>query len=66
MRAQLEQGKQFLQEVSQELRRITWPTPRELVGATTVVIITTLINVLLLAFYDMIIRMVLGAVGVMR
>ena len=66
MKEQIDRAKQFLQEVSQEVRRITWPTPRELVGATTVVILTTLATVLLLAFYDLIVKTVLGGVGVMR
>jgi len=66
MREQIDQAKRFLQEVSQEVRRVTWPTPRELVGATTVVIIATVATVILLAFYDFIVKAILGGVGVMR
>ncbi len=66
MREKFEQLRGFLQEVVQEVRRVTWPTPRELVGATTVVLIATGFTVVLLAFYDMVVRVVLGAVGVMQ
>lgn len=52
MREQFEKLKLFLQEVSQEMRKITWPTPREIVGATSVVIVTTIAMAGLLAVYD--------------
>jgi len=52
VREQFEKLKLFLQEVSQEMRKITWPTPREIVGATSVVIVTTIAMAGLLAVYD--------------
>ena len=66
MREKFEQLRAFLQEVLQEVRRVTWPSPRELAGATMVVIITTGVTVALLAFYDLVVRVFLGAVGVMQ
>ena len=52
MREQFDRFKLFLQEVSQEVRKVTWPTPREIVGATSVVIMATIAMAILLAIYD--------------
>lgn len=62
MRERVEQFKGFLHDVNQEARRITWPTGREITGATSVVIITTLATALLLAMYDVVISYVLRVI----
>jgi len=54
--------KSFLQEVYQETRRITWPTTREIAGATGVVIFTTIAMAGLLAVYDWLVSMTLKVV----
>ncbi|HWP49696.1 MAG TPA: preprotein translocase subunit SecE [Candidatus Limnocylindrales bacterium] len=44
----------FLQEVRNELKRISWPSRKEVIGATTVVIVTTLFMGLFLGVIDLI------------
>jgi preprotein translocase subunit SecE len=39
-------------EVSSELRKVTWPTRKETVSSTIVVIITTIVSSLLLGLFD--------------
>jgi preprotein translocase subunit SecE len=39
-------------EVTSELRKVTWPTRRETFRSTVVVIMTTIISSLLLGFFD--------------
>ncbi len=39
-------------EVASELRKVTWPTRRETVSSTIVVIVTTIVSSLLLGFFD--------------
>ena len=39
-------------EVTSELRKVTWPTRRETFSSTVVVIMTTIISSLLLGFFD--------------
>ncbi len=55
----------FLAEVAQELKRSSWPTRKELVDSTAVVIISVLILGLFVAFADYvfvkIIRLLTGA-----
>ncbi len=62
MGQQLEQVKVFVAEVGQEVRRITWPTVREIAGATAVVIAATAIVAILLAVYDLVVSRVLGII----
>jgi preprotein translocase SecE subunit len=52
MKQKIEQLKLFVSEVSQEIRRISWPTPREIAGATGVVLFATAILAVLLMVYD--------------
>ncbi len=42
-----ERGKQFFREVKVELKKVTWPSKRELIGST----IVTIIFVFIVAFY---------------
>ena len=62
MREQFDKARIFLQEVSQEVRTVTWPTPKEIVGATTVVILATIATAALLAVYDLVISKLLKVI----
>jgi preprotein translocase subunit SecE len=44
----------FLQEVRNELKKTSWPSRKEVIGATTVVIVTTLVMGLFLGVIDLI------------
>jgi preprotein translocase subunit SecE len=46
------QGRQFLTEVYTELRKVHWPTPREAMAATVVVIVVVMIVALWLGLVD--------------
>jgi preprotein translocase subunit SecE len=62
MTEQVERVKAFVAEVGQEVRRVTWPTGREIAGATAVVIAATAIVAVLLAIYDLVVSRVLGII----
>ena len=62
MAEQVEKVKIFVAEVGQEVRRVTWPTGREIAGATAVVLAATAIVAILLAVYDLIVSRVLGII----
>ena len=55
---------QFLKESKAELKKVTWPTPRQAIASTSVVIVLVVIVSLVLGFVDFglakIIRLVLG------
>jgi len=48
----LNKGLQFLREVSLELKKVTWPTRKQTVGLTVVVIVLVLIIALFLGIID--------------
>jgi len=56
--------KRFLREAKVELKKVTWPTPKEALASTSVVIVVVIIVSLFLGVVDMgltkIIRLVLG------
>lgn len=58
------QVKQFLKEARVELKKVTWPTPKQTLASTSVVILVSLIVSLFLGFVDFgltkIIKLVLG------
>ncbi len=62
MREKIDQFRAFLLEVLQESRRISWPQPREIAGATVVVLIAGAIVAGLLFLYDGVISVVLRVV----
>ncbi len=62
MREQIEKLRNFLTDVNQELKRITWPVPREIAGATVVVMVAAALVALLLSIYDAVISLVLRVV----
>ncbi|MCK9273747.1 MAG: preprotein translocase subunit SecE [Syntrophales bacterium] len=55
---------QFLKEARAELKKVTWPTPKEALASTSVVIVVVIIVSVFLGFVDMgltkLVRMVLG------
>jgi preprotein translocase subunit SecE len=54
------QLKNFVVETWQELKKVTWPTRRETLGATAVVIILVLLTSLYLGLVDMVIQYVIS------
>ncbi len=62
VRKWIDQFRMFIQEVNQEVRRVTWPTSRELLGATLVVVFTTGVLAGLLALYDLVISRLLRVI----
>ncbi|MBW2598694.1 MAG: preprotein translocase subunit SecE [Deltaproteobacteria bacterium] len=54
----------FLREAKVELKKVTWPTPKEALASTSVVIVVVIIVSLFLGIVDLgltrIIRLVLG------
>jgi preprotein translocase subunit SecE len=50
----------FLDEVVVELKKATWPTRKELVDSTIVVIITVLMLGLFVSFFDLIFVRLIG------
>lgn len=59
----IDKGLQFLREVKIELKKVVWPTRKQTIGSTVVVLVLTIIVALFLGLIDMglsgIIRMVL-------
>ena len=55
---------QFLKEAKIELKKVTWPTPKEALASTSVVIVVVIIVSVFLGFVDMgltkLVRIVLG------
>ena len=56
----LTKGINFIKEVKIQLTKVSWPTRQELVGATTVVIIVTLLAALFIGFVDLILSRILS------
>jgi len=54
--------KNFVIEAWQELKKVTWPTRRETLGATAVVIILVLLTSLYLSLVDMVIQYIISLV----
>ncbi|HWC32171.1 MAG TPA: preprotein translocase subunit SecE [Actinomycetota bacterium] len=56
--------RQFLREVRQELKKVAWPTRREMVAYTTVVLVTVIVLTSLVFGFDFVIsRAVLFVCG---
>ncbi len=53
IREKIREGIRFLKEVKIELKRITWPSRRETVAATGVVLLTVIIFSLFLGIVDL-------------
>jgi preprotein translocase subunit SecE len=55
----LQQLRQFFTEAKSEFKKISWPTPDEIKGSTTVVCVTIAFIMVLLAVYDLVINTVM-------
>ncbi|HOD28953.1 MAG TPA: preprotein translocase subunit SecE [Syntrophales bacterium] len=64
LKAILAQVKQFLKEARVELKKVTWPTPKQTLASTSVVILVSVVVSLFLGLVDFgltkIIKLVLG------
>jgi preprotein translocase subunit SecE len=56
--------KQFLRESKAELKKVTWPTPKEALASTSVVVVVVIVVSIFLGLVDLgltrIIRVILG------
>ncbi|MCD6320542.1 MAG: preprotein translocase subunit SecE [Candidatus Desulfofervidaceae bacterium] len=56
----VEQVKQFLREVKVELKKVTWPSKREMIGSTFVVIIFVVLVAAYFGIIDLIYTIIIG------
>jgi len=52
----------FFQEVSVELRKVSWPTRRQTVNATMVVIVVSFIVAFFLGIVDVVLARIVGSI----
>jgi preprotein translocase subunit SecE len=53
LKGYIDKGLQFLREVKVELKKVVWPTRKQTIGSTVVVLILTIIIALFLGIIDM-------------
>ena len=53
---------QFLKEVRVEMKKVTWPQRKEIVGSTAVVIAASFVVSFFLGFVDLILQKLLGLI----
>ena len=53
---------QFLSEVKSEVKRVTWPTKKEAMGGTAVVLVVVFIMALFLGLVDMLLSKIIGVI----
>ena len=53
---------QFLREVRVEMKKVTWPQRKEIMGSTAVVILASFIVAFFLGFVDLILQKLLGLI----
>ena len=53
---------QFLSEVKSEVRKVTWPTKKEAMGGTAVVLVVVFIMALFLGLVDMLLSKIIGVI----
>ncbi len=53
---------QFLRETRVEMRKVTWPGRKEILGSTVVVIAASFVVAFFLGFVDLILQKVLGII----
>lgn len=58
----LRKGVTFLAEVKAELGRVSWSTRQELIGATAVVIMVTMISAVFIGLLDLLLSKVLSVI----
>ncbi len=53
---------QFLSEVRSEVKRVTWPTKKEAMGGTAVVLVVVFIMALFLGLVDLLLSKIIGVI----
>ena len=53
---------QFLSEVRSEVKKVTWPTKKEAMGGTVVVLVVVFIMALFLGLVDMLLSKIIGVI----
>jgi preprotein translocase subunit SecE len=53
---------QFLSEVKSEVKKVTWPTKKEAMGGTAVVLVVVFIMALFLGLVDMFLSKIIGVI----
>jgi preprotein translocase subunit SecE len=53
---------QFLSEVKSEVKKVTWPTKKEAMGGTAVVLVVVFIMALFLGLIDMVLSKIIGVI----
>jgi preprotein translocase subunit SecE len=53
---------QFLSEVKSEVRKVTWPTKKEAMGGTAVVLVVVFIMALFLGLVDLLLSKIIGVI----
>ena len=52
----------FLREVRVEMKKVTWPQKKEIIGSTAVVIVASILVSFFLGFVDMILQRLMGVI----
>jgi len=52
----------FLREVRVEMKKVTWPQKKEIIGSTAVVIVASVLVSFFLGFVDLILQRLLGVI----
>jgi len=53
---------QFLSEVRSEVKKVTWPTKKEAMGGTAVVLVVVFIMAVFLGLVDMLLSKIIGVI----
>ena len=53
---------QFLSEVKSEVKKVTWPTKKEAMGGTAVVLVVVFIMALFLGLVDLVLSKIIGVI----
>ena len=53
---------QFLSDVKSEVKKVTWPTKKEAIGGTVVVLVVVFIMALFLGLVDMLLSKIIGVI----
>ncbi|RTH16402.1 preprotein translocase subunit SecE [Thermus scotoductus] len=52
----------YFQEARAELARVTWPTREQIVEGTQAILVFTMVAMVILGFYDLVFRFLIGLV----
>ncbi|WP_105318567.1 preprotein translocase subunit SecE [Thermus tenuipuniceus] len=52
----------YFQEARAELARVTWPTREQIVEGTQAILVFTVVSMVVLGFYDLVFRFLIGLV----